>query len=180
MHRSLLVLMALFVTVACDGEAGSKGEDGAAGEVGPAGEDGQPGENGTNGEDGSPGEDGADGSAAATGTLAPGEHLSLEHGLGDGAKVYQAQFQWGGVTYDHSVYPTLLPSHLSSGWSLEDPNMSSHSGDLAGDLLSSGAIAMYQRGYLEVGDGFDGVAGYLLDSSGTIQANLPSYLDTDD
>lgn len=176
MRRFLTFSLPLLATVACVGADGPKGDDGAPGEVGPTGEDGQPGTDGTNGEDGAPGEDGADGSAAATGTLAPGEHLSLEHGLGDGAKVYQAQFQWGGVTYDHSAYPTLLPGHLESGWSLDDPNMSSFYGNIAGDRLTSGELAVYQRGYLDSDQ--DGIVGYLLDSSGAFQAPLPSYLDS--
>ena len=129
LRNSLLLLPLL--AVACEGPAGIDGT------------------NGTDATDGTNGTDGADGSAIASATLAPGEFLSLEHGLGEGDKFYEAQFSWNGVIYDHRDYATLRPGHTQDGAWFSSDELDSFNGDVAAAVLTSGELVVVQQGYVE-------------------------------
>ena len=135
--RSTLLLLSTLSVVAC----GEDGKDGAAGATGAAGADG------TDGTDGTNGTDGTDGSAVLTGTLAPGEFLSLEHGLGEGDKFYEAQFSVGGVIYDHGDYAVVRPGHRAEGAWFASDDLESYEDDIAAAMLPTGDIAAVTGGY---------------------------------
>jgi hypothetical protein len=144
--RSILLLLPLLSLLACgdDGKDGAAGTNGTDGDEGAAGTDGT---DGTDGIDGNDGADGTDGSAVLSGTLAPGEHLSLEHGLGEGDKFYEAQFSLNGVIYDHGDFATVRPGHTQDGAWFGSDDLESYYGEVAAAVLSSGDIVVVQNGY---------------------------------
>jgi hypothetical protein len=164
----MTMIFSLFVLAAC------AGSEGPAGLVGADGVDGVDGVDGAGGADGV---DGADGSAFASGMLAPGEYLSLSHGLEGADKVYDAQFSWNGVVYDHADYPTLLPGHTDGTWALENESFTSYRGGVAGDLLASGDFVMFHSGVVGDIDLDDEprIAGAIRDADGTVLTELPNY-----
>lgn len=134
---STLLLLLPLLALGCDGPPGADGTNGV---------DGADGADGTNGTDGVDGTNGTDGSAVLSGTVAPGEYLALEHGLGTGDKFYEAQFTWNGVVYDHRDYPTLRPAHHADGaWFPNDTEQ--YSSDLAATILTSGDLLVVTEGY---------------------------------
>lgn len=129
--RSTLLLLSTLSIGACAGD----GTDGAAGAPGTAGTDGTNGTNGT------------DGSAVLTGTLAPGEFLSLEHGLGEGDKFYEAQFSVDGVIYDHGDYAVVRPGHRADGAWFGSDDLGYYTDDLAAAIRPTGDIVAVTSGY---------------------------------
>lgn len=136
LSRVHCLLLLPLLTVGCEGPAGADGANGADGVAG------------TDGTDGTDGTNGTDGSTVLSGTLAPGEALTLEHGLGAGDKFYEAQFSWDGVAYDHSDYPMLRPGHYTEGTWFPS-GLDQFYGDLSAATLSSGDLVVVHRGWFE-------------------------------
>lgn len=157
LHSSLLLLPLLLL--GCEGPAGKDGVNGV---------DGAAGADGTDGVDGA---DGIDGSVVVTDTLAPGEYLSLTHGLGAGDKAYEAQFTWNGVVYDHHDYPTLRPAHADGGVWYAIADIDGYHGEIAGAVLLSGETVFVQDVDTNDGDEEFYVV-QLRDAAGTVTASL--------
>lgn len=159
----------LVFSLACQGEPGADGTPGVAGAEGAEGPAGA---------EGAPGADGADGSAFASASLAPGDYLALEHGLGAGDKHYEAQFSWNGVVYDHRDFPTLLPGHaVERSWSVSVPEWRSYYDDVSAVGLSSGDLALAFEGCCNLDFESPELWIQIVEPDGTLVADLPSLVE---